>query len=78
MEEVDRVIKRLREHEKEQHRSKPLELTIAPRFGGPITVDQVKQMRDMGVERVILGASPSTRDQLIQMERFRDDVMARF
>ena len=78
MEEVDRVIKRLREHEKEQHRTKPLELTIAPRFGGPITVDQVKRMRDMGVERVILGASPSTRDQLIQMERFRDDVMARF
>lgn len=78
LEEVDRVIKRLREHEKEQHRSKPLELTIAPRFGGLITVDQVKRMRDMGVERVILGASPSTRDQLIQMERFRDDVMAQF
>ena len=35
-------------------------------------------MRDMGIERVLLGAIPSTRDQLIQMERFRDDVMAQF
>ena len=78
LEETDRVIKRLREHEKEQHRSALLELTVAPRFGGPITPDQVKRLRDMGVERVILGASPSTRDQLIQMERFRDDVMAQF
>jgi probable F420-dependent oxidoreductase len=76
--ETERVIKRLREHEQEQHRSKPLELTVAPRFGGPITVDQVKRLRDMGVERVILGAIASTRDQLIQMERFRDDVMTQF
>jgi probable F420-dependent oxidoreductase len=78
LEETERVIKRLREHEKEQHRSQPLELTIAPRFGGPITVDQVKRLRDMGVERVLLGAIASTRDQLIQMERFRDDVMTQF
>jgi probable F420-dependent oxidoreductase len=78
LEETERVIKRLREHEKEQHRSKPLELTVAPRFGGPITVDQVQRLRDLGVERVLLGAIASTRDQLIQMERFRDDVMARF
>jgi len=78
MEEVDRVIKRLRELEREHHRTKPLEITIAPRFGGPITVDQVKRLRDMGVERVLLGAMPSTRDQLIQMERFRDEVMAQF
>ncbi len=72
--ELSAVIKRLREHEKALGRSQPLELTVAPRFGGPITVDDVKRMRDVGVERVLLGASPSTRDQLIQMERFRDDV----
>ncbi len=76
--EVGRVIKRLREHEHEQHRSKPLELTVAPRFGAPINTDSVKRLRDMGVERVILGAGPSTRDQLIQMERFRSDVMPNF
>jgi probable F420-dependent oxidoreductase len=78
LEETERVIKRLREHEQEQHRTKALELTVAPRFGGPITVDQVKRLRDMGVERVLLGAIASTRDQLMQMERFRDDVMKQF
>ena len=78
LEEVDRVIKRLRELERENHRTKPLEITIAPRLGGPITVDQVKRLRDMGVDRVILAAMPSTRDHLAAMERFRDDVMAQF
>lgn len=77
LEEVGQVIKRLRAHEQAFNRSKPLELTVAPRFGGPITVDQVKSLRDMGVERVLLGGGPATRDQLIQMERFRDDVMSK-
>lgn len=77
LDEVGKVIQRLREHEKTFNRSKPLELTVAPRFGGPITLDQVKRLREMGVERVILGAGPTTRDQLIQMERFRDDIMSK-
>jgi len=29
------------------------------------------------VERILLGGGPGTRDQLIQMERFRDDVIAK-
>ena len=77
LDEVAGVTKRLREHEKAFNRSKPLELTVAPRFGGPITIDQVKRLREMGVERVILGAGPTTRDHLIQMERFRDEIMAK-
>ena len=76
LDEVASVIKRLREHEKTLGRSKPLELTVAPRFGGPITVDQVKRLREMGVDRVLL-AGAATRDQIVQMERFRDDVMAK-
>lgn len=77
LEETARVIKRLREHEAEQKRDKPLELTVAPRLGGPITVDQVRSLRDMGIARVLLGGGPSTREQLVQMERFRDEVMAK-
>jgi probable F420-dependent oxidoreductase len=78
LEEVDRVIKRLRELERESHRPTPLDITIAPRLGGPITVDQVKRLREMGVNRVILAAMPTTRDHLVAMERFRDEVMAQF
>lgn len=76
LDEVASVIKRLREHEKALGRTKPLELTVAPRFGGPLTVEQVKRLREMGVERVLLGGA-ATRDQIMQMERFRDEVMAK-
>jgi probable F420-dependent oxidoreductase len=76
LDEIASVIKRLREHEKALGRTKPLELTVAPRFGGPLTVEQVKRLREMGVERVLLGGA-ATRDQIMQMERFRDDVMAK-
>lgn len=76
LDEVASVIKRLREHEKALGRTKPLELTVAPRFGGPLTVEQVKRLREMGVERVLLGGA-ATRDQIMQMERFRDQVMAK-
>jgi probable F420-dependent oxidoreductase len=77
LDEVKRVIGRLREHEREQGRKMPLELTVAPRFGGPLTVAQVRQLAEFGVDRVILGAGPATKDQLAAMERFRDEVMAR-
>jgi probable F420-dependent oxidoreductase len=76
LDEIASVIKRLREHEKALGRTKPLELTVAPRFGGPLTVEQVKRLREVGVERVLLGGA-ATRDQIMQMERFRDDVMAK-
>lgn len=77
LEELDRTIKRLREHESAAGRQSPLELTVAPRLGGPITADQVKRLCEMGVARVLLGGGPGTREQLVQMERFRDDVMAK-
>jgi probable F420-dependent oxidoreductase len=76
--EVRRVIARLREHEREQGRTRPLELTVAPRFGGPLKAEQVRELEQMGVDRVILGAGPSTKDQLAAMDRFRDDVMAQW
>lgn len=71
------VIKRLREHEKAQNRARPLELTVAPRLGGPLGAGDAERLRAMGVERILLGGAPATRDQLTQMERFRDDVISK-
>ncbi|HYA35569.1 MAG TPA: LLM class F420-dependent oxidoreductase [Candidatus Binataceae bacterium] len=71
------VISRLRAHEKALGRTKPLELTVAPRLGEPLTVEHVRQFSDIGIERIILGAGPATRDQLLAMERFHDEVMSR-
>jgi probable F420-dependent oxidoreductase len=75
LDETHHTIARLREYEKSFERARPLELTVAPRLGGPLTLDQVRAFREMGVERILLGALPSTRDQLASMERFRDEIM---
>ena len=79
VEEIARVVDRLREHERAAARPKPLELTVAIRFtgvaGGLPSLDDVRRVLDLGVARVLLGAAPSTRDHLAAMERFRDSVM---
>ena len=75
--EIRGVITRLREHEAAVGRTTPLELTVSPRVGGPVTVDQVRQLAEMSVSRIILGTTPSTREQLVEMERYRDDLISK-
>lgn len=70
-------IARLREHERALGRKQPLELTVSPRLGLALTTDHVKQLADMGVERVLIGAGPATRDALEGMEKFAADVMSK-
>ncbi len=70
-------IAKLREHERALGRKTPLELTASLRLGSPLTVDHVKRVADLGVERVLIGAGPATRDALEGIERFAGDVMAR-
>ncbi|HEY6395356.1 MAG TPA: LLM class F420-dependent oxidoreductase [Candidatus Binataceae bacterium] len=72
-----KVVARLREAERAQNRSTPLELTISPRFREPLNTGHIKQFTEMGISRMILGAGPATKDQLAAMERFRDDVMSK-
>ncbi|MGH7248292.1 MAG: LLM class flavin-dependent oxidoreductase, partial [Pseudomonadota bacterium] len=71
------VISRLRAHEAALGRATPLELTVSPRLGGPVTIAQVRELGQMGVSRIILGTTPTTREQLAEMERLRDEVMAK-
>jgi probable F420-dependent oxidoreductase len=73
--EIGGVIERLRGHERAMNRGTPLELTISPRLGEPLTVEHVRQFAAMGVSRTLLGAGPATRDQMAAMERFRTEVM---
>ncbi|HEY6418268.1 MAG TPA: LLM class F420-dependent oxidoreductase [Candidatus Binataceae bacterium] len=74
LDETRHVIARLREHERALGRNTSLELTVSPRLGGPLTVDQVKQLGEMGVERILYGGGPA-REQIAAMEKFRDEVM---
>jgi hypothetical protein len=74
---IGEVIARLREHEKAAVRTKPLELTVAPRLGEPLNLDHVRRFSDMGVSRILLGAGPAAKDQMAAMERFAADVISR-
>jgi probable F420-dependent oxidoreductase len=74
---IRNVINRLREHERAVGRSAPLELTISPRLGEPISIAHVKQFAEMGVSRIILGAGPATKDHIATMENFANDVMTK-
>lgn len=77
IEQIASVIKRLREHERQQNRTKPLELTLAPRLGGPLKVDDVRRFAAMGVERLIVAPGANARDAIAGMEKLRDDVMSK-
>jgi probable F420-dependent oxidoreductase len=75
MDGIRETIAKLREREREVGRSQPLEITISPRIGVPLTPALVNQFEEMGVSRIIFAAGPSTREQIAAMERFRDEVM---
>lgn len=72
------VIGRLREHERAHKRATPLELTVSPRLGGQLTVEQARELADIGVARLILAGGPGTRDALAAMERYHEDLMSKF
>ncbi len=74
---IRQTIGRLRALEREFNRATPLEITISPRIGQPLTPAIVGQFAEMGVSRIIFAAGPSTKEQVAAMERFRDDVIAK-
>lgn len=77
LEEMRRVISRLREHERALGRTAALELTVSPRLGGSPSVDQIRQLADMGVSRILYGGGRAN-EQIAAMAQFRDEVMSKF
>ncbi len=77
MKEIRAVISRLRDHERAQNRSAPLEITINPRLGGQLTIEQAQEFASMGVARIILAGGPGTRDALAAMEHYHEHLFPR-
>jgi probable F420-dependent oxidoreductase len=73
-----KVIARLREHERNEKRDKPLEITLAPRLAGQPSLSDIKRLKEIGADRLIIAAGMGTKDSLTAMERFRDQVIAKF
>jgi probable F420-dependent oxidoreductase len=72
------VIARLREHERASNRATALELTVSPRLGGQLTLEQAREFAAMGVARIILAGGPGTRDALAAMQHYHDHLLSKW
>ncbi len=71
------LIARLRGHERAQNRSTPLEITLSPRLGEPLTVELVNAFAQAGVSRLIIPGARQAERAIAAMEQFHSQVMAR-
>ena len=76
MDEARNLIGRLRELERSASRTRPVEITLSLRTGHPLTVDEVRQLRDLGVERTLAGL-PLRALEGDDVQRFRDEIMTK-
>jgi probable F420-dependent oxidoreductase len=77
LDQTAQTIARLRNHEREARRSRPLEITVNPRFSEPLGPEQVRKMASLGVDRVILNASRNASDALGELQGMHDDLIAK-
>jgi probable F420-dependent oxidoreductase len=78
LEQTRGIIARLREHERAANRVAPLEITVSPRLGGQLTLEQARDLAAMGVSRIILAGGPGTRDALATMEHYQQNLLSKF
>jgi probable F420-dependent oxidoreductase len=71
------LIARLRGHERAENRSTPLEITLSPRMGVPLSPELVGTFAQMGVSRLLIPGERDVESAITGMEQFRDQVMAR-
>jgi probable F420-dependent oxidoreductase len=74
MDDAAQTVARLREVERNYQRAKPLEITMGV---GPVTVDTVKRLEEMGVERIMPGRELVSRDSLGALRSFHDRVLSK-
>jgi hypothetical protein len=76
LDESRALIERLRELECAAHRAKAVEITLSLRTGHPTTLDEVKRLDEMGVDRALVGM-PMRAFSEDELARFKDEVMTR-
>jgi probable F420-dependent oxidoreductase len=76
MDEARKLVAQLREQERAANRTRPVEITLSLRHGSPLTVAEVRQLAELGVERTLVGL-PLRALSEDDLARFRDEVMAK-
>lgn len=74
--EARSLITRLRDCERSANRTRPVEITLSLRTGQPLTADEVRELRDLGVDRTLAGL-PLRALEGDEVLRFRDEIMAK-
>ena len=69
LDETRALIARLHEFERAANRATPVEITLSLRTGHPITLDEVRRLAEMGVDRALVG---------LPLRAFSEDELARF
>ncbi|MGH8012992.1 MAG: LLM class F420-dependent oxidoreductase [Candidatus Binataceae bacterium] len=74
--EARSLIERLREQEKAFPRTRTVEITLSFRTGHPLTLDEVRRLAELGVERTLAGLPlrALNEDELV---RFHDEIMTK-
>ena len=76
MEETQSLISQLKAQERAVGRTKPVEITLSLRTGHNLTVDEGKQLTELGVARALIG-SPLRALGDDDLARFHDEVMVK-
>jgi probable F420-dependent oxidoreductase len=76
MDEARELLAKLEQQRRAGGRDKPVEVTLSLRTGHSLTLDEVRDLGAIGVERTLVGLPLRALDES-GLERFRDDVMAK-
>lgn len=76
MDDARTLIAQLREQERAAKRTRPVEITLSLRHGKPLAIDEVKELAELGVERMLAGLPLRALNE-DDLTRFRDEIMAR-
>ena len=76
MEEARSLIGQLHGRMRAAGRRRPVEITLSLRPGHPLTLDGIRELKALGVDRALIGLPLRALDEE-ELERFRDEVIAK-
>ncbi|MGH7000565.1 MAG: LLM class F420-dependent oxidoreductase [Stellaceae bacterium] len=76
MDEAKQLLAQLEDQQRRASRTRPIEVTMSLRTGHPLTLEEVRQLADLGVARLLVGLPLRALDET-ELTRFRDDLMAK-
>jgi probable F420-dependent oxidoreductase len=76
MDEARELIAKLKREQRAANRTRPVEITLSLRTGHSLTLDEVKPLAELGVDRTLAGLPLRALGE-DDLTRFRDDIMAK-